>query len=329
MAKKKNIKIGLDIGSFSLKYTSLISPEEGSYRLSNFGVIKTSKEKLAEDLSALAKELPEKSVNVAISGPSVVVRYVQMPKMKNEELRSSLQFEAEKYIPFDMNEVILDHQILDPDVGGKMRVLLVAAKKEAINNRVKLLESAGLTANVIDVDSFALINAFCLNNPSKEPDKITALLNIGNDLSSIDVISHGVPYFSRDFMIGGGDITKSIADKLKVNTAAAERLKHDPGEKLQEITDISKQIFSSMADEVRLSLSYYEHQFGNGVNELYLSGGACNQKELIDYLSDALGLSCQLWNPVKSVPLEPKVSKEELEKVGYELSVAVGLAMRE
>lgn len=335
MARKEklNIRVGLDIGSFSVKYAALSGGKQGSPELIKFGIHKlrsSSMDDLKEALSILAVELPEKNVNISVSGPPVVVRYIQLPKMKKEELASSMEFEAEKYIPFSVKEVILDHQIMEVDAAGKMKVLLVAAKRSIVDSRLKLLEDAGLTADIIDVDSFALINAFCLSNPAAGPEKkIRALLNIGDSLTSVNIMSGDLSQFSRDFLIGGGSVTRAISEKLHVDVASAQNLKHHPESRAAEIVEVSKSALLNISDEIRLSLSYYENQFSVGVNELYISGGGSNQKGVIEFLNENLGIKCQQWDPAKGLSLGPGVSKEELGKSKNELSVAIGLALRE
>lgn len=335
MASKEKISIGLDIGNYSIKYVKLASGKGVSgYRLLDFGVHQLSGSgstgRLAQELNAVGASLSEKSVNVSISGPSVVVRYILLPTMKKEELDSSMQFEAEKYIPFNINEVMLDHQILEPNVGGKMRVLLVAAKRDVVEERIKLIQQARMTVNIIDVDSFALINAFVLNNPDDpDSDTIKALLNIGENVSSVNIIKHGLSYFTRDFPIGGREITKAICDRLGMDAVRARGLKHTPGSSGQEVMEATKPVLMSILDEVRLSLSYYENQFGSGADEVYLSGGSVNQQGFSQLFTDTLGLNCQLWDPAKALTLAKDISQVELDKVKHELPVAIGLALRE
>lgn len=330
MAKKDKIKIGLDVGSYSIKYAKLSLDKDGKYKLVKYGLYPVNKNaggKLVDTLSLAVKEMGEKNVNVAVSGPSVVVRYIQLPKMKKEELNTSIQFEAEKYIPFNINDVILDHHILDPNIAGKTKILLVAAKKDMINGRIDLLQKAGLNINLIDADSFALINAFIFTMADQKSEKIMAVINIGEKQTNVNIILKELPYFTRDFQMGGGDITKAISEKMNIDIAAAQKLKENPESKLTEVSEITKPILSSLADEIRLSLSYYENQFGNSVDEVYISGGAHKQQGFIESLNTNLGLTCQLWDPIKAFSTD--IKKEELEKVKHELPVAIGLALRD
>jgi len=331
MPHRETIITGLDIGSFSVKYAELAFIKEGEYTLRKFGVrrlMESGEGNLQEELHSIADEMPEKNVNISVSGPSVVVRYITLPKMKQEELASSMQFEAEKYIPFNINEIIMDHQILDPDAAGKMRVLLVAAKKDFVDSRIKLLKNAGMEIDVIDIDSFALINAFCLNNPAEDPNKIRGLVNIGERLTSVDVIRGNISYFSRNFLIGGRELNRAIAGKLDIDNFAAQDLKHHPGERLAEINQICTPVLTSMADEIRLSLNYYENQFGSGVEAIYLSGGASNQAGLVGFFTENLGIECKQWDPTEKLTVDPSIPKEELEGLKHELPIAIGLALR-
>lgn len=331
MAFRERVKIGLDIGTFSIKYARLSSGKEGEQKLLGFGlsyIYRPSDEGFIEALKELSKEFPERSVNISVSGPSVVVRYVQMPKMSKEELASSMQFEAEKYIPFNIREVMLDYHILEAEVAGKMDVLLVAAKRDIIDKKVNILQEADLSANLIDIDSFALINAFSLGKNAAADEKVKAVINIGEHMTGMNIVSKGRPRFTRDIQIGGRDLTKAISEKMNLDMDAARELKHNPADKTSDIMEICKGIFSNMSDEIRLSLSFYENQSGTSIDEIYLSGGAANHSGLVQCLNENLGLSCQLWDPTGALSISPDIPKEKLDNAKRELAVAIGLALR-
>jgi len=291
MATKEKVIIGLDIGSTSLKYANLVQIK-GGFELAGFGV------RDLNELKDLAKELPNKNVNISICGPAVIVRYIQLPKMKEEELASSLEFEAEKYIPFNISDVILDHQILEKDAAEKMKVLLVAAKKDLVQGRIKLLEDAGLVPNIIDVDSFAVINAFTLNNPTPDPDKVMALLNMGERINSVNIISNNIPYFTRTFTTGAADALEEarIAD---------------------------------MSNEIRASFSYLENQIGRGIDQIYISGMSSGMEGIIRILNETLGVETKNWDPTAILAVRDTVPKEDLNNIKNELAIAIGLALRE
>lgn len=327
--KKKISQTGLDIGSSSIKLIRL-SGSIDSPLLLNFDVIKTeeridSQKKVLEEI---ARKLSVKEVNISLSGPAVVVRYIELPKMTDEELKSSMKFEAEKHIPFDTKEVILDCQILEHIGQGKMRVLLVAAKKSAISERLNLIRSAGLSAKIIDCDSFALTNAFLLNFPDIDKESNIALLNLGKRLVAIEILKGKYPYFTRELPIGGKDFAKAISERLSLDINAASELIEHPQERYNEVVDIIKPIITHMIEEIKLSLNYYENQMGMAVDRIYLSGGLSSFKGLANIFSESLGVECNLWDPLQRLKIDKDLSPERLDLVKNQLPVALGLAIR-
>lgn len=166
--RKKELHIGLDIGTRLIKGAEVLS--EGNRRtLTKFHFVEIdfpfNREKIAAGLKSFLKDFQPsvKDVNISLSAPSAIVRFINMPKMKKEDLNNSLRFEAEKYIPFNINEVLIDASILEENLEEKnqMRVLLAAAKKDVVNSRIDMLKENGLSVAVIDIDSFACFNAFC------------------------------------------------------------------------------------------------------------------------------------------------------------------------
>jgi len=178
---KKIAQTGLDIGSSSVKFVQLSGSRENPI-LKNFELIKLKEgnfEEYKKILTNIAKKLGSKEVNISVAGPQLVVRYIEMPKMSDEELKSSMKFQAGEHIPFDVKDVIIDCQKVEDAGRGKMKVLLVAVKKEALERMVKLVEGTGIFAGIIDCDSFALVNAYLFNYPDADEAKNVALLGIG------------------------------------------------------------------------------------------------------------------------------------------------------
>ncbi len=328
--KKKTLQIGLDIGAYSVKLVQL-SGEPDNLLLTRFDVRKVQ-EKTDEGykklLTDMAQTLATKEVNISISGPAVVVRYIELPKMTDEELKDSMKFEAEKYIPFKINEVILDCQTLEYLEHNKMRVLLAAAKKSAVSNRLRLVQEAGLSAGVIDCDAFALINAFVLNFPDDIKEGNTALIDLGEKLTNINILRGKAPYFTRELEIGGRDFSKVLAEKLNLDIKSASGLVEEPKERFEEVMEAIKPIRNHMIEEIRLSLNYYENQMGIGVDRIYLSGGLSSLRGFKDMFAESLGIDCRLWDPFKSLKIEKDLPLEKLNSVKNQLPVALGLAMR-
>ncbi len=326
---KPQVNIGLDLGSSYIKFVQLSGKPE-SLSMVDFDLVKIdgNAEGPKRALEALAKRFPTKDVNISISGPNTVVRYIDLPKMTDEELKSSMKFEAEKYIPFRSKDVIVDCQVLEPAARGKMRVLLVAAKKEAITEKINLVEGAGLSVRLIDCDSFALVNAFLINFPDLPEDGCIALVNMGERLTTIDILKGKSATFTRELQIGGWDFSKAISKQLNLDMAAAAQVKENPQARLEELMGAVRPTIVHIVEEVKLSLSYYENQMGAAVDKIYLSGGLSSFHGLVDILKEGMGMECFLWDPVKRISIDKGVDQENLSKVKHQLPVALGLAIR-
>lgn len=326
--------VGLDIGSSSIKAVELKSVDS-ELELINFIVTPFEKDIPRKDLAeAIKKTFAEtnfesRKVNTSISGQAVIVRYIQLPRMSEQDLRSAIRFEAEKHIPFKIDEVILDCQILESDSGdNKMRVLLAAAKKKFIEDHIKLLSDAGLEVRLIDVDSLALINAFQANLSPSAKGATCAILNIGASRTNINIVKDGSSYFSRDVMSGGNDLTQAISEKMNIDFSEAERLKCQREEKKGKVSEIIQPALDNLAAEVRLSFDYYESQFEKGINKLYLSGGSCNLPGLDKFLADSLGVSVESWDPLSVLSINAQIDQAQLTPLRAQLPIAIGLAIR-
>ena len=230
--------IGLDIGSSCVKVIQLKRAGRSGVELEKFGIAEVNPggAPLSGNASVQAKvkaiqsamsngRISGKQVITSVSGEPIIVRYIQLPNMPENELREALKWEAEEYIPFNINEVNIDSTILGRSSDGSMvNVLLVAAKKELINEHIEIIRLANLTPTAIDVDSFAYLNCFEYNY-EPDPANVVALINIGATTTNINIYHSGVSHFSRDIAIAGNSITKSIMNKLGKEFAEAEQLK--------------------------------------------------------------------------------------------------------
>jgi len=326
---KSQVNIGLDIGSSYIKFVQLSGKPE-SFFMVGFDVVKIDDnvEGPKKALEVVAKRLLAKDVNISISGPNAVVRYIELPKMTDEELKSSMKFEAEKYIPFRSKDVIVDCQVLETMTRGKMRVLLAAAKKEAITEKINLVEGAGLSVKLIDCDSFALIKAFLLSHLDLGEDGCITLVNMGERFTNIAILKGKSATFTRELQIGGWDFSKAISQKLALDMTAAAQLKENPQAKLEDLMGAVRPTIVHIIEEIKLSLSYYENQVGAAVDKIYLSGGLSSFHGLVDIFKESMGMDCFLWDPVKGMALDKGVEQEKLDKVKHQLPVALGLAIR-
>ncbi|MFH0839945.1 MAG: type IV pilus assembly protein PilM [Candidatus Omnitrophota bacterium] len=326
--------IGIDIGSYSVKTVEL-AQEKDIFRIKNMGYARVKKanstESLLEAISesvSMAKIAPNKDVNVAISGSSVVVRFIELPRMSEDELKNAIIFEAEKYIPFSVNDIIIDHQLIIPHLAdNKMLVLLIAAKKDVINERLEVINKAGLSVNVIDVASLAGVNVF-LTMAGRKKDEVAAIINIGAKGTDISIVSDDILYFTRSIQVGGDELTKALSDSLSLGQKEAEELKINPGERAQEVSECVKTVLYTIADEIRLSFSYYENQSGRNIGKIYLAGGTAKSMNIGDMLHERLDVDTELWEPIASMAMESSIKAELADSLKYQMSTAIGLALR-
>lgn len=312
---KLKTSVALDIGSHSIKMIE-ISTGSGKSSLVSFGIKKVqglsgasasdAVKALSEDLKITAKDL-----SISLAGSSVVARAISMPEMADEDLKNAIRFETEKFIPFDINECVLDFYVQGKCAREKnnLDILLAAAKKDFILAKIKIVEDAGFGVNVIDVDSFALANAFLKNFASIEPVKTIALLNIGAVYTNLVILRGGVISFVRDLAIGINDFS--------------------PSDKAPEAALSAKGSLAGLVDEVKLSFGYYENQNGRGIDGIYISGGGMGFIGLEEAFNEALGSKPERWNPFQFLNIDPAVvNVDEIARTSGSFAVCVGLALR-
>lgn len=334
LIKYKQNHIGIDIGSYSVKAIELSGVEKNTFRIKNAGYEKienpASQESLVKAIrGAVTKaSISSKEVNIAVSGPSVIVRFIELPRMSEDELRNAIHFEAEKYIPFSINEVSISHQLIIPRLGNNMMlVLLVATKKDIITKRLNLISEAGLSARILDVASFANVNAF-LNSAARKKNKVTALIDLGARAMDINIIDEDILYFTRSVQLGGDDVTKVLSETLSLELKSAEDIKIDPADKADLIREKIEPVLRNMIDETRLSFSYYENQSGKTLEEVYLTGGSSGITNLSNMFKEGLGIDVVLWDPTELIPIDASADSQLINSMKYRLGVAIGLALR-
>lgn len=327
-------KVGLDIGSYSIKVVE-ISGADGKMSLGAAGLDKAqtaSRENIIGTIKELIDrtKIASREVNISVSGPSVIVRFIVMPKMTDEDLKNAIRFEAEKHIPFDINECVIGHYVIRRDrKDAKQDIMLVAAKKDLVADKVKMVEGAGLTVSVVDVDCFAVTNSFVANFPDLNREKTVALLDVGTKLTSLSITCGGNILLARDINVGMKDFDASIMKHLGLDARAAEELKMSPGDRAAELASCSKTVCNNLCDDVKLSFGYYENQCGKGVDEVYVSGGIAAFAGLDGMMQDALGIKPVLWDPLRFLDTSSsRTDLKEIEKIKGCFAVAAGLALR-
>ena len=331
---RHKIKVGLDIGSDAVKIVE-ISVLDGKMSL-GAAVLKKVRGETKEEIIGCIQEIASeagilsKEVSISVSGPSVIVRFIVMPKMTEEDLRSAIKFEAEKHIPFNMAECIIAHHLIRHGrKDNKQGVILVAAKKDFVIERVKMVESAGLSVGIIDVDEFAVSNSFMANFPALGRDKTVALLDVGAKLTNLSIVCGGSILFARDISVGSRDFNASVSKAFGLDQRAAEDLRMTPGKKEAELSACTKTVCNNLCDDVKLSFDYYENQCGKGIDEVYLSGGGAAFKSFEAQLQEMLGLNPKRWNPLQFLDAgSSRTDLKAVDNIRSHFAVASGLALR-
>ncbi len=333
MLEKSRITLGLDAGVSSIKSVKL-KLISNTCQLLDFYCQASDDSRQMAKLSELLKSQEAKRVNIAVSGPAVVSRYVAFPRMSVPELKQALKFEAQKYIPFLLTEINLDCWVLKNDlVDNKMLVMLAAVKKDFLNQRLKVFQDLGVEVNIVDIDTVALSNAFIFNYGQDEliKAKTVALLNIGAAGSNLNFIENGVHCLSRDINIAGNSFTQKISDSLGIDFKSAEALKIEPEkEKAEKIAQCIESILTFLAGELRVSFDYYESQSAASVSQVFLSGGGSLFTGLKDMLANILDIKVEYWDPFKRIDVSPELNAKLKgdDQLSSRLAVSVGLALR-
>jgi type IV pilus assembly protein PilM len=347
MASRK-LAVGLDIGSSSVKLVQ-IKEKRGGYQLVAFGSVPLPPEAIVDgalmNSAAIVQAIQElvsqqkvktKEVAIGVRGHSVIIKKITLQRMTQEELDETIQWEAEQYIPFDVKDVNIDTQILTPegDAAGQMDVLLVAAKKDMINDYTSVCAEAGLTATVVDVDAFAVQNAYEANY-EVDAGQAVVLINVGAAVSNINVISRGITTFTRDITMGGNAFTEEIQKQLNISYDEAEALKvGGQGESdavvPQEVERVIQGVADQMGGEIQRSLDFYSSTAPDGrIARVYLSGGTARIPALFKVIEARAGVPVEILNPFKNVEVDNRRFDPALILAAApSAAVGVGLALR-
>ncbi len=340
--------VGLDIGASGVKMIELKRTKSG-FHLVNFGMKSLPPEAIVDgsimngplvvsEISDLAATLGlgGREVALGVSGHSVIIKKVDLSTRTEKELAETIVFDSEQYIPFDINDVDLDFQILpDSKEQGMMSVLLVAAKKEMTGDRVGVATEAGLVPVIVDIDTFAVENAFeaCYGVlPST-----VMLLNVGASSLNINILTGGITAFTRDISAGGHAVTEAIQKEFGVSYEEAETLKlggqgaDDATAILPERVDrIVEEVCAGLATDVHRTLEFFHvSTTSSRVERIYLSGGSSKIPALSRAVEAKVGIPVEVMDPLRAVHIdERKFDAAYLRDVSAQLAVCVGLALR-
>lgn len=344
-SKSKNV-VGLDIGSSAIKLVELKEKKGGTYSLVKLGLERLSPEAIVdgsimdssmvvETISRLNTEKGVKNSNYAtsLSGHSVIIKKISLPAMSQDELAESIQWEAEQYIPFDINDVNLDYvPVTTPGSGDNIEVILVAVKKEKINDYTSVISQTGKVAQIVDVDAFALQNCYEMNYDVDE-GKVVALVNIGASVTNVNVLSGTNSLFWRDITFGGNQYTDAIQRELSLSFEQAEELKRGRPQgdyTIQQVIPILNSVSEDFAGELRKTLDFFTATSGaERVDEIVLAGGGSGVLNLDAILRDKFGIPVSIMDPFRRVTVdESQFNPEELAEIAPSMAISVGLAIR-
>ena len=340
--------VGLDIGSSTVKAVELKAAGKG-YKVTAFGVEPVPADSIVDgaiiDGGAVAdairrlfanKAFKIKEVAASLSGNAVIVKKISLPVMTEAELSESIYWEAEQYIPFDIQDVNLDYQILDAGTSeaanGTMEVLLVAAKKEKIGDYTGVIAQAGRVPVLVDVDAFALQNAYEINY-GLDPNEVVALLNAGASAVNINILSGGQSLFTRDISMGGNAYTEAVQKELNLPFESAEQVKKGEavdGVNPDEVRPVLHAMNENLLLEIQKTFDFFKASAtSDRIDRILLSGGACSVDGFAAALGERFGSPVEMFDPFKKISFDPqKLGVQDAERLAPMAAVAVGLALR-
>lgn len=374
---KKSPLIAIDIGSSSIKLVQLTEVKEGQYELTRFGMMPLAEECIVEgaikkpDLVAEALKNLIKAEKVqsyyavsSVAGEAVFIKKIKVPVMSEEELSEKITKEAEQYIPFDINDVALDFQILgtvnsnkgeegseesefndgsqgneeqkedlneEEATGEMMEALLVAVQKEVIDERTDLLLEAGLKPVIIDLDVFALMNATRLTKDLSTMGTI-AVIDLGDSFTHINIIQDGAMGYTRDIPVGGGYLTSMLMSKFKVpfkQTLDIKRGKFSSDIKEEEVVETIARAYKRVLEEVHKSFEYFSTLSDRQIERVLLCGGGSMIRGLDGFFADYLKVPVEVLNPMQGIKINRKNFDQALiDEMSGLSTVALGLATR-
>ncbi len=342
--KRKKQVVGCDVGSSSIKIVELKPLKNDEYQLLHAAIANLSPEAIVDGaimdsslvVEALSRLIADNNVRNpnfggSLSGHSVIIKKIQLPAMTEAELAESIQWEAEQYIPFDINDVNLDYVVLEAPSADTMDILLVAVKKDRIADYTSVVVQAGKEPVLVDVDVFALQNAFEANYSID--NQAVALVNIGASVMNINVLSDGSSIFWRDVAFGGNQYTEAIQRELNLPREDAERLKlgESVGEhSLQQVMGVLNSVSEDLAAELQKTFDFFVATSSvDRLDRVVLGGGSSMVLNLDQILKDRFQVDVEVMNPFRNIRYsESDFDPDWINRHAPALAVAVGLAVR-
>jgi type IV pilus assembly protein PilM len=343
--------LAVDFGAGSLKLAEFEQNEAGGLRLKQYGIkalgLEGSQESAREAaiLKGLIELLGEKSysarqVNACAPGFHVFSKFVKLPPVDTSKVTQIIRYEAQQNVPFPLDEVVWDYQILGTSATQELEVLLVAVKSEIVEGLFRVAEGAGLRMKLVDASSAALCNAFRYNYGDLEG--CTMLLDIGAKTSNLLFFEKGKVY-SRSINIGANSITQDFANESKLKFEQAEAIKIEKGSvslggayeepedpQAAAIAKIARQVMTRLHIQVNQTIQFYRgQQGGSAPQRLFLSGGASIMPYTAQFFAEKLNVPVEYFNPFRNIEIDPALNLEELSKYAHSYGEVVGLGLRD
>ena len=343
MASEGKNLVGVDIGSSSIKVVEMEENRKGERKIVRFGyhVLPPqtivdghvmSPAAIVEGLDRLFHKAKRRDIALRASGHSVIIKKITMPLMSPQELAEQINWEAEQHIPFDLADVRIDYQVLGQRPGqGQMDVLLVAAKREEIQELVNLAQEAKLKPKVVDLDAFAVQNCYEVAYGIPPAGQTVVLLHCGATLSTLNILANGSTAFTRDIANAGNSITEEIQRRLNISQEEAEAYKCGGGKGLvpKEVPQIISQAVDTLAGEIQRSLDFYLATSGESdIHKVVVTGGSANVVPLLEAIGRRTRVLCEAFDMSRIAQVDSKVDPNEFQLRAPQSIVACGLGLR-
>ena len=340
---RKKTTIGLDVGSGLIKI-AVVDHGHGDPELTKVVITPLLADAIVEGevmdpgivtdaIRSAMEEAGVKSRNVvtAVGGRDVIIKKIQIERVKEQQARELMRWEAEQHVPFDMESVELDFQILDADGDGmEMQVLLVAAKRELVENKMRMLTDAGLAPSVVDVDAFALHNAFEVNHPDAMRG-VVGLVNIGHDVTNINVLDEGVPILTRDITVGTRRFREDLQRERGVSAEEAEQLLQgfDRSPHLDAVIESRGEEIAVGVERAAAFLASSSRS-ASPLRAVFVCGGGARVPGLAEALGKRLRIPVELANPLAKLRVrDGALDSVVTDEVAPLLMLPIGLALRQ
>jgi type IV pilus assembly protein PilM len=344
---RKRDVFGLDLGSSAIKVVQL-RPSSAGYELVAFGMVELPPDTIREGTirepetvvdgirEAVKKaQLSTKDAVIGVSGHSVITKKIRLPKVSAKELAESIQLEAEHHIPFAIDDVYMDYQIVASSggEGGGMEVVLAVVKKAKVNEYLSVIQEADLAPVVVDVDAFALENQFELNHPEMA-NEVVALIDMGASVLKTNVLRRGVSVFARDITFGGNHYTEAIAQRLNLpfeRAEVAKRGQQGVGVEWDDLVPILESVSRELSLEIQRTFDYFASTAeAERIDRIVLSGGCAKIQGIDAFLASSWGIPVEIARPFQNIQFNPqRFPADELYSAGPQAAIAVGLALRQ